>query len=652
MSESTIEVDQLSSYIGLSPFFPSLLAYIRNASPTLPFEPVVLQSLLICIVAGHKHLILRTAEDDVHLVTKLAAKGTSGFAINASRFGSSAHMLSSIFGITTHRLKMRKPENPDLSPRRSINTFLRSLFIHSTPNLHTTHSFHDETSTLKGKYRHSRQASRSRTVRSVVHYGMTSYLNDSSKSSQFTVSPPNSPDHYRTSSLTSGGLSNGPSNPFSTISRNSSSSAIHPTFLHSYSDPTPLRHSRLPENHIQLPGALILSGLENASIPVQRALNTVLADRTILLDEDDKISLETGTSIKNYRHSRFIYEDREAIENDDGGGGVWTLPDDFILVYVCPIDEWERPDIHKPLLDKFAMSVTVTLASTTRSHLTSISRPLSFRGSPILSPVPLLPGHASSAQSFVQTIPSRQMSPGMLSTTSNKSINTTPLIIPELIRHLKKTYTKVLFPPSLNIFLSDLFSAARHHHQVDGTLLTAKAMSEAIELARAARVLGVTPTGVDLIERKMEDLVRLRTGLGIGSAPNAGSLSESMNREEEAWIDIIDYDDMQNGRADASADPHLPTVSGTQGIGDNSAGKEFVAPLLDVTQEDVARIFPRIVTHRLRVRNGPEDEIFSSAVYGATSALYLGAEGGKTRRIGERHITIKDILVSILQTVD
>ncbi|THU85688.1 hypothetical protein K435DRAFT_578699, partial [Dendrothele bispora CBS 962.96] len=59
---------------GFPQFFPSLLAYIRSVSPTLPIQPVILHSLLICIIAGRKHLILRTSEEDIHLVVKLAAK--------------------------------------------------------------------------------------------------------------------------------------------------------------------------------------------------------------------------------------------------------------------------------------------------------------------------------------------------------------------------------------------------------------------------------------------------------------------------------------------------------------------------------------------------------------------------------------------------
>ncbi|THU85687.1 hypothetical protein K435DRAFT_783197, partial [Dendrothele bispora CBS 962.96] len=345
------------------------------------------------------------------------------------------------------------------------------------------------------------------------------------------------------------------------------------------------------------------------------------------------------------------------MENDEGG--VWSLPDDFILVYVCSVDEWERPSIHKPLLDKFAMSVTITLNSNIRSQLTSISRPMSFRGSPILSPVPLLPGHApsSSTQPFIQTIPTRQMSPGMLSTNSNKSTNLSPLIPSELMRHLRKTYSKVHFPSTLNIYISDLFSAARHYPQLDGTLLSATALSEAFELTRASRVLGGSPTGMELIFDKVE-----RNPKPIGSAESVsdedGDFSLNM---EPPWIDVANYDHTGNGYAAVGNGNGMSTLHplASDGSGlvmenefQDGGSREVEVRVLDVTQADVARIFPRVVTHRVRVRNGPEDEVLAGAFFGATSASYVyGAEAIKARRIEENHITVKDIMVKVLNMV-
>lgn len=60
--------------IGTQAFLPALLSYIRNvAAPvSLPLDHVIFQSILLCLVAGDKHLILRTPEEDVGLVVRLA----------------------------------------------------------------------------------------------------------------------------------------------------------------------------------------------------------------------------------------------------------------------------------------------------------------------------------------------------------------------------------------------------------------------------------------------------------------------------------------------------------------------------------------------------------------------------------------------------
>lgn len=60
--------------IGTQAFLPALLAYIRNvaAPASLPLDHVIFQSILLCLIAGDKHLILRTPEEDVGLVVRLA----------------------------------------------------------------------------------------------------------------------------------------------------------------------------------------------------------------------------------------------------------------------------------------------------------------------------------------------------------------------------------------------------------------------------------------------------------------------------------------------------------------------------------------------------------------------------------------------------
>lgn len=60
--------------IGTQAFLPALLSYIRNlaAPASLPLDQVIFQSILLCLIAGDNHLILRTPEEDVGLVVRLA----------------------------------------------------------------------------------------------------------------------------------------------------------------------------------------------------------------------------------------------------------------------------------------------------------------------------------------------------------------------------------------------------------------------------------------------------------------------------------------------------------------------------------------------------------------------------------------------------
>jgi hypothetical protein len=61
---------------GTPDFFTSLLEYIRTIAsdfPLSPLDPVIFQSIILCVMAGNKHLLLRTREEDVVIVQNLAA---------------------------------------------------------------------------------------------------------------------------------------------------------------------------------------------------------------------------------------------------------------------------------------------------------------------------------------------------------------------------------------------------------------------------------------------------------------------------------------------------------------------------------------------------------------------------------------------------
>lgn len=67
--------------------FPSILSRVREAYPDLPLDPVILQSILLCLIAGRfnqthgqgsethkgKNLLLRTRKEDVGMVLSITA---------------------------------------------------------------------------------------------------------------------------------------------------------------------------------------------------------------------------------------------------------------------------------------------------------------------------------------------------------------------------------------------------------------------------------------------------------------------------------------------------------------------------------------------------------------------------------------------------
>lgn len=53
--------------------FNDILNDLRSTlPPTSPLEPIILQSILACLIARDKHLILHTVSEDVRLVARLA----------------------------------------------------------------------------------------------------------------------------------------------------------------------------------------------------------------------------------------------------------------------------------------------------------------------------------------------------------------------------------------------------------------------------------------------------------------------------------------------------------------------------------------------------------------------------------------------------
>ena len=65
----------------------------------------------------------------------------------------------------------------------------------------------------------------------------------------------------------------------------------------------------------------------------------------------------------------------------------------------------------------------------------------------------------------------------------------------------------------------------------------------------------------------------------------------------------------------------------------------------DVSEVDIGRVFPRVVSHRVRVRSGPDDEILGSIMHPAVRQHPPSEVPSADRK------TVKQIIVGILADV-
>ncbi|KAF7315695.1 hypothetical protein MIND_00085100 [Mycena indigotica] len=542
---------------GAPTFVPQLIAHIRErASPSVPIDPVLFQSLLLCLVAGEKHLLLRAPDRDVRLVSKLTFL-----------------TLSTVFGLATHKLKVRprstNPSNASGAP------FLRSLFLPWSSPIEAQ----DEP--LSTKAAHKRNRSNSAYNRPLQRPRRQSV----SSSNELMGANPFGDSHEALPSTTS---SSG--NPFSTVPR---PPRIRTPLPHAFSDPTPIRPKADRSSALQ-PRAVVISGLENATLTSQRALSRALAERRVVLEDED---------------------------GDETYDEVWNLADGFIIVYVCAFDAHERPPIDKTLLDKFAMSATITPHPSARALLSASSRnSTSHRNSPALHSSPLPPSHPQPHHSHTISLPIGHHHH------LHQPLLQHPLVPSALLHDLRSTYHRTYLSPALNIYALDLFSAARHHPQLDALLLTAKSVKDVLDLARAGRVIGGDLTGIELVR---DDAAYISARSGDGHSKTEGGESEDSPNENDLAhhyqsIEVVVEEE------DGATTP--PVQDGAPKL-----------PVLELSEADIARIAPRVMTHRLRVRNGPYDEVLGSALFPAA--------GSDSNDQLESRSTIKEILVRILGEV-
>lgn len=178
------------------------------------------------------------------------------------------------------------------------------------------------------------------------------------------------------------------------------------------------------------------------------------------------------------------------------------------------------------------------------------------------------------------------------------------------LKALSDAHHRAHISHTLSLYLADIFSATRHNSRLDATLLTAKAIKDAEALIRASRVIGTDLTGMELLR----PVVRADDFWDVGRQKMQEPPDDTSNAGED------------------SGSLHSQAVSA-----------------LDVSEVDVARIAPRVISHRVRVRDGPEDEILSSALFGATFKPLPNATTSTDVSTGRP--TVKSLLVEILSEV-
>ncbi|QRV79445.1 hypothetical protein RhiJN_07460 [Ceratobasidium sp. AG-Ba] len=271
------------------------------------------------------------------------------------------------------------------------------------------------------------------------------------------------------------------------------------------------------------------------SHPHRRNTTAPRVPHALVVSQLEVASRAVQQTLVDTLRTRIIIIDSDVDENSETsiGTGRWNLPADFLVVYVHAggRNDRERSPIIKPLVDLFTYSLTVLLDE---QYLGNIGSQY----------------HTSQVAALNQ----------------------------EITKRIIEATNAIQIPLPLQIYMSSLMSAARHHHQLDGTFLTLRAQRDFEIILKASSVVA-----------RIFPVMRA-------------------------------YD----------------------------AGAEL-AP----TAVDAAKLFMRIVTHRLRVRNSPQDEVLSPLLWeaednmGIRSVPSLGLEHLEHTRRSICDIIIEDILTSV-----
>ena len=219
--------------------------------------------------------------------------------------------------------------------------------------------------------------------------------------------------------------------------------------------------------------------------------------------------------------------------------------------------------------------------------------------------------------------------------------------------------------PSLSMYLSDLFAATRHHPELDGSLLTLQAHRDADDLVRAFRVIGGDTLGIELVESTANRPPSLRVSESTEDYDRVSRLDvESLGWGKEDRDILMSFEGPEvEVRVHAPNTPRQTSHSGFHSRFDSQGQAATSIPLppveeeWDVSEVDIARVFPRVVSHRLSVRHGPDDEILGSVMFPAVVHDIPSTDPRATVvAIDDQHKTlirrtVKQILVGILADV-
>jgi hypothetical protein len=70
---------------GTPDFFASILDFVRVTAPDAPLDPVIFQAIVLCVMAGNKHVILRPRDEDITVVQNLAALVSNFVFVSTTR---------------------------------------------------------------------------------------------------------------------------------------------------------------------------------------------------------------------------------------------------------------------------------------------------------------------------------------------------------------------------------------------------------------------------------------------------------------------------------------------------------------------------------------------------------------------------------------